>query len=91
MWSRTLSALAFLPLFASCGTPVVRVVQPPAPPAWAMQACQPWPALAGSGRVMLPDLAAAVAAAIEAHADCAARLEGLQGYVRDVVRPEDDQ
>lgn len=56
-----------------------------------MQACQPWPALAGSGRVELPDLAAAVAAAIEAHADCSARLEALQGYVREVVRPENDQ
>lgn len=72
---------------ACSGTPAVRIVQPPAPPAWAMQACQPWPALAGSGRVALPDLAAAVAAAIEAHADCSARLEGLQGYVREVVRP----
>lgn len=53
-----------------------------------MQACQPWPALAGSGRVALPDLAAAVAAAIEAHADCSARHEGLMHYVRDVVQPE---
>lgn len=53
-----------------------------------MQACPPWPALAGSGRVSLPDLAEAIAAAHAAHADCAARLEAVQGYVRDVVRPE---
>lgn len=53
-----------------------------------MQACPDWPALAGSGRVSLPDLAEAIAAAHAAHADCAARLEAVQGYVRDVVRPE---
>lgn len=52
-----------------------------------MQACPEWPALAGSGRVELADLAEAIAAAKAAHADCAARLEGLQGYVREVVRP----
>lgn len=53
-----------------------------------MQACPGWPALAGSGRVSLPDLADAIAAAKAAHADCAARLEAVQGYVRNVVRPE---
>lgn len=88
MWSRMLSAAACLSLFAGCGTPAARIVRPPAPAAWAMQACPPWPALAGSGRVSLPDLAEAIAAAKAAHADCAARLDGLQGYVRDVVQPE---
>jgi hypothetical protein len=53
-----------------------------------MQQCPPWPTLAGDGRVSLPELAAGIAAAKLAHADCEARLEGAQHYVREVVRPE---
>lgn len=52
-----------------------------------MQVCPPWPAMGGSGRVSLDQLAVSIRAAKVAHAECQARTEGLQGYVRDVVRP----
>lgn len=53
-----------------------------------MQACAPWPTLAGEGRVTLPQLAQGVAEAKTAHADCEARLQGLQHYVREIVLTE---
>ena len=77
-----LNALACLSLCACSGPPIVRPVTPPAPPAWVMQECAPWPPLAGEGRVMLPQLAQGVADAKTAHADCESRLQGLQHYVR---------
>ena len=88
MWSRMLSALAFPLLCACSGTPVVRTMTPPAPPPWTMQPCPPWPTLGGDGRVALPDLARVIAEAKVGREACASRLEGLQHYVREVVRPE---
>lgn len=88
MSSQMLSVLACLSLCAGCGTQtVVRPVMVPAPPAWVMQPCEPWQVLAGSGRVQLADLAEGIAVAKAGQAECSARLEGLQGYVREVVRP----
>lgn len=88
MWLRMLSALAFPLLCVSCGTPVVRQLTPPAPPAWVMQPCPPWPLLGGDGRVALGDLARVIAEAKVAHSVCGARLEGLQHFMTEVVRPE---
>ena len=88
MWSRTLIALAFPALCACSGTPVVRTLTPPAPPPWVMLPCPAWPLLGGEGRVALTDLARVIAEAKVGHAVCDARLEGLQHYVREVVRPE---
>ena len=87
---RTLSALLFPLACVACGTPSLRIVTPPAPPAWVMQDCAPWPTLAGEGRVTLPQLAQGVAEAKTAHADCEARLQGLQHYVREIVLTEGD-
>lgn len=56
------------------------------PPPWVMEACIDWPTLPGEGRVDLRDAALAVAAAKEIHADCAARLEGAQAYIRAVIK-----
>jgi hypothetical protein len=44
--------------------------------------------MGGEGRVSLDALAASISAAKVAHAECQSRAEGLQGYVRDVVRPQ---
>ena len=75
-------------LTAGCGTPQPILVRPAPPPPWTMQACQPWPALGGEGRVRLEDAAQAVRSAAVAHSDCQARHEGLMRYVTDVVQPE---
>ena len=85
-----LSAGLLLSLCACSGIPqtVVLTDRPPPPPAWVMQMCPPWPAMGGEGRVSLDLLAASIRAAKVSHAECAARAEGLQGYVRDVVRPQ---
>lgn len=56
-----------------------------------MQPCPPWPTLNGDGRVDLQDAARAVAEAKVSLATCEARHEGLMHYVREVVRPENDQ
>lgn len=88
MWSRTLSASLCLSLCACSGTPAVRTLTPPPPPPWVMQPCPPWPLLGGEGRVALPDLARVIAEAKVGREACAARLEGLQHYVREVVRPK---
>lgn len=53
-----------------------------------MLPCPEWPLLGGEGRVALTDLARVIAEAKVGHAVCGARLEGLQHYVREVVRPE---
>lgn len=53
-----------------------------------MQPCPPWPLLGGEGRVALGDLARVIAEAKVGREACAARLEGLQHYVREVVRPK---
>jgi hypothetical protein len=53
-----------------------------------MQPCPAWPLLGGDGRVALPDLARVIAEAKVGREACASRLEGLQHYVREVVRPE---
>lgn len=88
MLSRMLSASLCLSLCACSGTPVVRPLIPPAPPPWVMQPCPPWPQLGGDGRVALGDLARVIAEAKVAHSVCGARLEGLQHYTTEVVRPE---
>lgn len=87
MLSRMLSAGLCLSLCACSGTPVVRPLTPPAPPAWVMLPCPPWPLLGGEGRVALTDLARVVAEAKVAHSVCASRLEGLQHFVTEVIRP----
>jgi hypothetical protein len=43
--------------------------------------------MGGEGRVPLELLAASIRAAKVSHAECQSRVEGLQSYVRDVVRP----
>jgi len=53
-----------------------------------MQTGCPWPAMPGEGRVTIEDAAAAVRDAKVAMADCEARLEGAQAYIRAVVKPE---
>lgn len=90
MSKRMLIAGAFPLIFVGCGTPqtVILTDRPPPPPVWTMQACPPWPAMGGEGRVSLDALAASISAAKVAHAECQSRAEGLQGYVRDVVRPQ---
>lgn len=47
-----------------------------------MQDCPEWPALTGTGRVEIEAAAQAVREAKVAHADCQARLQGAQGYIR---------
>ena len=79
---RMLSVLACLPAIAACGTPVLVKPQIPAPPPWVMQDCPEWPSLSGTGRVSIEAAAQAVMGAKVAHADCQARLQGAQGYIR---------
>ena len=86
---RTLIASLCLMGGAGCGTPqAVMVRSPPPPPPWVMQTGCPWPTITGEGRVTIEDAAAAVRDAKVALADCEARLEGAQAYIREVVRPE---
>ena len=87
---RMLSVLAFPIAFAACGTPSPTIVKPPAPPEWVMKDCPGWPQLSGEGRVNLEDAARAVAEAKFTHSVCAARLEGAQHYIREVVRPQEE-
>ena len=91
MWLRTLIVGACLLLGACSGTPIVRIARPPAPPAWVMQPCPPWPTLPGEGRVDVQDAARVVAEAKVTLATCEARHEGLMHYVREVVQPDNDQ
>lgn len=83
---RTLIALACLPTIVACGTPAPIIIKPPAPPPWVMQDCPAWPTLSGDGRVSIEAAAQAVRDAQVAHADCQARLQGAQGYIREVTR-----
>lgn len=85
---RMLIVPAFLALGGCFGTPQPILVRPAPPPPWTMQACQPWPAIGGEGRVSLEDAAQAVRSAAVAHSDCQARHEGLMRYVTDVVQPK---
>lgn len=85
---RTLIASLCLMGGAGCGTPQPIIVSPPPPPPWVMQTGCPWPAMPGEGRVTIEDAAAAVRDAKVAMADCEARLEGAQAYIRAVVKPE---
>jgi hypothetical protein len=52
-----------------------------------MQAGCQWPRIDGAGRVPIDAAAQAVREAKTEMASCEARLDGLQQYVRDVVRP----
>ena len=72
--------------FVGCGTPFLAQPQIPAPPPWVMLECPEWPSLPGTGRVEIETAAQAVRDARVAHADCQARLQGAQGYIREIVR-----
>lgn len=54
-----------------------------------MQDCPAWPSLSGEGRVSIEAAAQAVRDAQVAHADCAARLQGAQEYIRAVTDKDD--
>lgn len=87
---RMLSVLLCPILIVGCGTSTPTLIRPPAPPEWVMKSCQDWPRLPGEGRVSLEDAARAVADAKYTHSVCAARLEGAQHYIREVVKPRED-
>jgi len=73
-------------LLAGCGTPVLVRPSLPAPPPWVMQDCPAWPTLPGTGRVEIEAASQAVRDARVAHADCQARLQGAQGYIRALTK-----
>lgn len=77
-------ALACLVSGCSFGTPYR--VSLPSPPPWVMQDCPEWPSLSGTGRVEIEAAAQAVRDARVAHADCQARLQGAQTYIREVLK-----
>lgn len=54
-----------------------------------MVSCPAWPALTGQGRVSVEAAAQAVRDARVAHADCEARLQGAQEYIRAVTDKDD--
>lgn len=84
-----LIAAACLTLGGCFGTPYLVRPELPAPPPWVMVSCPAWPALTGQGRVSVEAAAQAVRDARVAHADCEARLQGAQEYIRAVTDKDD--
>lgn len=63
----------------------------PAPQPWLMTPGCPWPRIEAVGRVPIDVATQAVRDAKAGMSSCEARLEGLQRYVVDVVRPAGDR
>lgn len=82
-----LIAAACLALGGCFGTPTPMLIRPPAPHPWLMTPGCPWPVIEAGQRVSIDVATQAVREAKARMASCEGRLDGLQQYIRDVVRP----